>query len=173
MEPKVYMNNDFQHFFVTNYPRIKSFARKILLSEEDAEDVAQDIFLKLIDLPEIWQDEENNVKILFTMTRNHIFNLIKRRTFERTYHESLYERYKVLEEFGLEQELYAKELKLTIAYIIEKMPEQRQKIFKMSRIEGNSNAEIAKKLNLSIRTVERHIYLALSELRKKIFLLLF
>ena len=46
----------------------------------------------------------------------------------------------------------------------------------MSRNDGMSNQQIADKLNLSVRTVEHHIYLALSELKKKLivaFLLLF
>ena len=45
------------------------------------------------------------------------------------------------------------------------MPEQRRKVFSMSRQDGMSNQEIADRLQLSIRTVERHIYLALQELK--------
>ena len=56
---------------------------------------------------------------------------------------------------------------------IEKMPEQRKKICKMSRFEGKSNPEISEIMNLSTRTVERHIYLALSELKKMLFFLVF
>ena len=47
------------------------------------------------------------------------------------------------------------------------MPPQRRKVFLMSRRESLSNKEIAQKLSLSEKTVERHITLALTDLRKK------
>jgi RNA polymerase sigma-70 factor (ECF subfamily) len=49
---------------------------------------------------------------------------------------------------------------------IEALPPQRRTIFKMSRYDHMSNIEIAVKLNLSVRTVEKHIELALKDLRR-------
>lgn len=37
----------FQSFFQENSPKVKAFAFQLLKSEEDAKDVAQDIFVKL------------------------------------------------------------------------------------------------------------------------------
>jgi len=53
------------------------------------------------------------------------------------------------------------------------MPEQRRKVFLMSRQEDMSHTEIAERLGISIRTVERHIYLALGELKKVLYLFFF
>ena len=50
---------------------------------------------------------------------------------------------------------------------VEQMPPQRRRVFLMSRREALTNKEIASKLSLSEKTVERHITLALTELRKK------
>lgn len=58
------------------------------------------------------------------------------------------------------------ETNLKIRELIEKMPPQRRRVFELSRYENNSVKEIASKLNLSPRTVERHIALAMLELRK-------
>jgi DNA-directed RNA polymerase specialized sigma subunit, sigma24 homolog len=62
--------------------------------------------------------------------------------------------------------MYRDELEAMISAAVNKMPEQRRRVFVMSRIDGLSNYEIAKALNISKRTVETHISLALSELRK-------
>ena len=65
----------------------------------------------------------------------------------------------------IEEELYAKELSLLIDIAIEQMPEQRRRIFKMSRKEGLSNEEISQRLEINKRTVENHITQALADLR--------
>ena len=44
MEDKVLR---FKKFFDLNFPKVKTFAWQLLKSEEDAEDIAQDIFVKL------------------------------------------------------------------------------------------------------------------------------
>ena len=63
------------------------------------------------------------------------------------------------------EKMYAKEMEILAIMTVKKMPEQRRKCFCMSRIEKRSNAEIAEQLELSVRTVERHIYLALNDIR--------
>ena len=74
-----------------------------------------------------------------------------------------------------EELLFAQELKGLINLKVEQMPPQRRQIFRMSRVEGLNNDEIAAHLNISKRTVENHLTAALSDLRRmlKIVLLLF
>ena len=57
---------------------------------------------------------------------------------------------------------------------VENMPPQRQAVYKLSRVEGLSNDQIAEKLGLQKKTVENHLNLALGEIRKvlKMFILL-
>ena len=62
----------FEQFFIMTYPKVKAFAWKLLKSEEDAEDIAQDIFAKLWTNPEIWENQETWNSYIYTMVRNHI-----------------------------------------------------------------------------------------------------
>jgi RNA polymerase sigma-70 factor (ECF subfamily) len=52
--------------------------------------------------------------------------------------------------------------------IIARMPAQRRTVFAMSRNQGMTNKQIAEALQISVKTVERHMTLALAELRENI-----
>ena len=67
-----------------------------------------------------------------------------------------------------QQNLDAGELSTVVESILESMPPQRRRIFSMSRKEGLSDAEIAECLGLSVRTVNKHIELALKDIRLKL-----
>lgn len=66
------------------------------------------------------------------------------------------------------EDLVAKDLRLLVDMIVETMPPQRKMIYRMSRDEGLSNTEIAENLQLSKKTVENHLNLALKELRNAV-----
>ena len=51
---------------------------------------------------------------------------------------------------------------------IEELPDQCKSIFKLSRINGLKNQEIADKLDISVRTVETQIYRALKILKSRL-----
>ena len=65
----------------------------------------------------------------------------------------------------VEEQVFADELMELIQKTVDNMPEQRRRIFEMSRKEGLTNDEIAKMMHISKRTVENHLTLALSKLR--------
>ena len=163
----------FEQFYAANFPRVKNFAKLLTKSEEDAEDIAQNIFLKLWTRPELWQDQETMTGYLYTVTRNEIFNLFKHQKVEQEYED------KVLKELcdedsSLLENLYYKEVLMLIRMTLSQLPDRRRRVFEMSRFEGLSHKEIADKLQIPLRTVEDHIYKTLTELRKVLmFVILF
>ncbi|MFK1812950.1 RNA polymerase sigma-70 factor [Bacteroides fragilis] len=163
----------FEQFFIMTYPKVKAFAWKLLKSEEDAEDIAQDIFAKLWTNPEIWENQETWNSYIYTMVRNHIYNFLKHKSIRQTYQEQCTKEEPAISETDIHDQLYTKESELLIKLTIANMPEQRRKIFRMSRTQEKSNQEIADELDISIRTVERHIYLALIDLKKVLLTLFF
>jgi len=158
----------FHYFFITYHPKMKAFLNHFVCSETIAEDLLQDVFEK------IWINREyaSNLKsfnaYIYRMTKNMAINYLEHKMIEDNFISS----YPVfLPEITIEEEIDANELELIIQMTIEKMPNQRRKIFTMSRIEGFKNLEIAEKLNLSKRTVETHLNHALKQIRKAISLL--
>lgn len=168
----------FEQFYAANFPRVKNFARLLTKSEEDAEDIAQNIFLKLWTRPELWQEQENMTSYLYTVTRNEIFNLFKHQKVEHEYEDKMIKA-QLIEELcdedtSLLENLYYKEVLLLIKMALNQLPPRRRQVFEMSRFEGLSHKEIAEKLQIPLRTVEDHIYKTLTELRKVLmFVILF
>lgn len=165
----------FQIYFKRNYPKVRTFAMQLLKSEEDAEDITQDIFVKLWERPDIWEQHEDMDAFLYTVVRNHIYNFFKRKSLEMDYLETVSEHMKMEELRAPDpnDDLTYNDLKILINMAVEHMPEQRQRIFRMSREQGLSHQEIADRLGLSVRTVEQHIYKALVDLKKILLFLIF
>lgn len=158
----------FEFLFLHYFPRIKGFINGILQNEEEAEDLSQDIFVS------IWQNKnklkeiENINAYLYRIAKNTVFRHIERSLLFKDYQQQQTESASLssTKNYNIEDELYAQELEFLISVAVEKMPPQRKLIYNMSRIEGLSNDEIAVHLSISKRTVENHLTLALSDIRK-------
>lgn len=163
----------FDDVFIGYYKKIKNFIYGFLKSESDAEELTQDIFVKLWINRTAINPERSFDSFLYTTARNATLNYLKHKVIENSYAESLpldEEEYASSDEI-----LFAKEISLLIEMSVERMPAQRKKIYCLSRNEGLSNDEIATHLNISKKTVENQLSMALKELRNVIscFLLLF
>ena len=150
----------FEQFYAANFPRVKNFAKLLTTSEEDAEDIAQNIFLKLWTRPELWQDQETMTGYLYTVTRNEIFNLFKHQKVEQEYEDKVLKAQLLGElcdeDSSLLENLYYKEVLMLIRMTLSQLPDRRRRVFEMSRFEGLSHKEIADKLNISLTTVITH-----------------
>ena len=176
-------NNDkqielkFQKFFTVNFPKVKNFAQMLLNSESDAEDVAQDVFCKLWLQPELWLNNDKELdNYIFIMTRNIVLNIFKHQQVEQEYQAEVIEKtflYELTEKEEILDNVYYKEMLLIIQLTLEKMPKRRRLIFELSRFRGLSHKEIADKLDVSIRTIEHQVYLALIELKKVLLFFIF
>lgn len=170
------MEDEFQQFFLLNFPKVKNFARMLLKSEEDAEDVSQDLFLKLWMQPQLWHGKNNVDGYIYQMAKNLILDRFKHVHVEREYLNEAIPNVLLSELIGENKTLehmYYEDIKLLIHLTLAHLPEKRALIFRMSRFMHLSNKEIAEQLGLSVRTVEHQIYLVLTELKKTIFLFFF
>lgn len=164
----------FDALFMFYQPKVKVFFKGFIKNDDEASDMVQDIFYK------VWVNRESISKVisfksyLFRIARNMIYDHFEHSLVKESYEKKQLNR--PLYTDLVEDEYYAKELELLIDISIEQMPEQRKRIFKMSRKEGLSNEDIANQLQINKRTVENHITQALADLRKvvkSIYILIF
>lgn len=161
----------FETLFLHYYPKVKLFLIGFLKDEEAAQDIVQDVFLKLWQRRKELDDLANFNAFLFRCAKNEMLNYLKKQ-----YTGTLYiEKEKKKEERyndDPESEYVATELSSLVKSIIDKMPSQQKIIFKMSREEGLSSDEIAQKLSINKRTVENHLSLALKAIRENILIMM-
>lgn len=160
----------FESIFLAYFPKVKYYINGFVKSVDVAEDLTQNVFLK------IWENHTS-----FTVTAkglkgldSYVYTIAYRQTIdyirskqirESFYNDEQLDVYKNLL-VDTEEEYIAEETKLLIEMEIESMPERQQIIYKMSRNEGVSNDKIAEQLEISKRTVENQLSLAMKKIRK-------
>lgn len=157
----------FSQLFRLYYPKLFSFIYQLLKDRPLTEEITQDVFLRL------WINREKvNLHLsfdsyLFTIAKNIVLNFFKKKEIEQRYVDHALQSTDT-EYVDVEEDFYFKDLLAIIEQAVSEMPPQQQKVFRLSREEGLLNAEIAEKLGISKRTVEKHIGSSLTYLRKVI-----
>ncbi|GAB6010052.1 RNA polymerase sigma-70 factor [Dysgonomonas reticulitermitis] len=159
----------FDYLFLQYYPKVNYFIQHIVKSREAAKDLSQDIFEKIwINREQISQVESFN-SYIFRMAKNSALNYLEHLQIKSEY-ETSYQYHD--NKLSIEEEIDIRDLELLIKLVVESMPAQRKKIFKLSREQYLKNKEIADMLNISEKTVKNHLTLALKEIREAILVAL-
>ncbi len=153
----------YRQLFDSYYGRLVLFANRMLNDLDLSRSTVQDVFVMLFDKKEEITVHTSLNSMMHQMVRNRCLNLLKRDKMKRAHHQQIF-----LQSDEIEQPLETleyQELENAIYSIVEDLPAQCKRIFKLSRIKGKSNQEIADSLQLSKRTVETQISNALKQLR--------
>ncbi|SFF38237.1 RNA polymerase sigma-70 factor [Sunxiuqinia elliptica] len=156
----------FQALFEKYSQRIYRFSLGYLKSTQEAEEIVQDVFLRVWKAREELLVERSFESYLFTIAKNTILNTIRKANYEKAYLEysSLHSNKNSL----LDEELDFKELDRIYRRAIEKLPARRKEVYRLSRDNGLSNREIANELGISVKTVENQMTAALSAIKKEL-----
>jgi RNA polymerase sigma-70 factor (ECF subfamily) len=154
----------FDYLFNYYYSGLCAYSLKFISDKSIVEDIIQDFFVAL------WI--KSNQLNINTSLRSYLFTSVKNRCFNYLKHNKVHEKFNLYSLHVLgnaENSNYNRyvesELKEAINSAIEKLPPRCREIFELSRFKGLKNQEIAGQLNISKRTVELQISLALRTLR--------
>lgn len=149
--------------------QVYNFSRLYLTNQDAAEEVVQDVFIKIWESRDLINEGENFKGLLFIITRNLIFNRHRKHLNEDFYKMTVLA--SIEDSYDIEEEIEAINLSEYIDLLIAELPPRRQEIFNLSRKGNKSYKEIAELLNISERTVENQISEALKYLRQNITML--
>jgi RNA polymerase sigma-70 factor (ECF subfamily) len=158
---------EFESLFRSSYVSLVRYARTLIKDQDTAEEIVQDLFVRL------WQEKEK-IKIESSLN-GYLFRAVHNKCLHYIEHIKVVERHAGTVISGQadpaddpSEILHYKDLQLKIARILERLPERCGKIFCMSRFEGLKYSEIAEKLSVSVKTVEASMGIALKEFRKEL-----
>ena len=157
----------FSRLFQENRDKVFRFAYKLTADEARADEITQQCFIRLWETIDTVRDHEDIFPLLFVLVKRLVIDDTR-----RLYREK--KKMALLQQMPGEQAqnntLQQKELVAYMERLIEKMPEQRRIVYRMSRQEGHSYKEIALRLQLSPATVRNHLSLALQYIRQELAL---
>lgn len=155
--------SSYEELFEAYYRPLAIFAMKYVGDLEIAKEIVQDFFVHLY--------ENRRALVITTSLKSYLYRSIRNRCLNHLKHSELVRQHMSVlgqaysSEEDPETRILETELENRIFQIVEGLPPRCREIFILSRVKGIKNKEIAAKLDISIRTVETQISLALKELR--------
>ena len=146
------------------HKRLFHFANSILKSEADAENIVQEVFVRL------WENRHKIEKVrpfLFSVAYNTTISLIRKKIKDQKFIDHLKNLPESWEQ-PVNIDLEYQELREKVETIVSDLPDRQREVYLLSRKDGMSYAQIAEKLNISVNTVENHLVRALKVLRKEL-----
>lgn len=166
---------DFERFYILWYARATRFAREYTLSESDAENIVQDVFLHLYERSNLLDGYANLTAYLFTSIKNKCLDYLRRQLSEKEailemqneFEMGLRMKYDSLEIFNADFS-DEEDIRMLLENALQKLPERCRTIFVMNKLEGKKQQQIAAELNISVNTVESQMAIAYKKLREEL-----
>jgi len=156
----------FKRLFEKYYASLCHYANQFLKDSEQAEETVQELFVR------VW--EKRLQLTIDSSVSNYLFRSVHNLCLNQLQHQKIRQKYahQMMEDSRQEvdwQPFYLEvELMERIEKSISSLPEKRQEIFRLSREQGLKYKEIAEKLNISVKTVEAQMGMALKHLRDEL-----
>ena len=161
------LREQFGLLFRERYPELCHFVFQFVRSRAVAEELVQDVFLRVWEQRDRWRDELPSRGYLYQSARNRALDHLK--------HERIVQHVSVHEPTDEEalgphpdQELVTADLRAAIRTAIEQLPDRTRQVFVLCKGHGFTYAQIAEALGISAKTVEAQMGRAFRMLRGRL-----
>ncbi len=155
----------FQELFEEVNVTLIRFCWRFTKDEDTSRDIVQDVFVKIWEKRTTLDPDKSLLALMYTMVRNKALNLSR----DSHYSDGVEADDVAIEDTPTPDEHVDFEmLEEQVRQWIDSLPPRRRQAFTLSRFEGLTHAEIATVMNLTPRTVNTHVMLALRDLRIKL-----
>ncbi|MEG1543491.1 MAG: RNA polymerase sigma-70 factor [Tannerellaceae bacterium] len=166
---------DFEQIYLNYFSKMKYFAQEYVVSDQDAENIVQDVFMELWENKYLLSEHTNLVAFLFTAIKNRSLNFLRHKMIVQEAASHLQEEYMITLQMNLnsleafDQAVFSdRDIEQLVNHAIHSLPEKCRQIFIMSKIEGKKQKEIAAELNISFNTVENQMNIAYKKLKTEL-----
>lgn len=156
----------FELLFYKYKNKVKGFVCKLAPTRIAADDIVQEVFVRVWINKERINPEKEFQSYLFTIAKNLVLDQLKSAVNRRLYFvDDMFQKDLLIDDVS--EESFAIEHEERLMKLLEQIPERRREIFCLNKFEGLSYKQIAKRLNISENTVDSQIRNALDYIRKK------
>lgn len=155
---------EFKDIFDTYFDSIRGFVYYRTTDEDGANDIAQDVFMRL------WEKRDSldgtNIKpLLYKMANDMVISHYRKQCVRLNFAKNISQHEASL---SPHEELQFEELRERYALILEQMPVGQREVFLMNREESLKYSEIAERLGISVKAIEKRMSAALKFLKSKL-----
>lgn len=161
--------NVLQETYIQQREILRAFLINRLRSPDDADDVLQDLYLKL-GASDKQETILNPTAFLFTMTSNLATDFIRSRQRSRRILQHDYRHVRDVTDVDASADsvVWSREWVDSFKAVVLKLPQKQRRVFLMHKLANKSHREIADELQISIKTVEKHMAKAMTFCRSKL-----
>lgn len=156
----------FNEIYALYAKRLYAYCLQYTRQAEDAEEIVQDVFVRLWNQRDKIRQEETLQSLLFIMAKHLVINAYRAKVNQPIYEDYL----NYVDELSVDdvkERTEYRDFLLNFNKILSTLPDTQRKVIKLSRMRQLSNKEIAEYLSLSEQTVKNQLSLGMKKLREE------
>ncbi|WP_321996291.1 RNA polymerase sigma-70 factor [Draconibacterium orientale] len=164
----------FKDVFQILYPRLKGYCKLFVADDNKVEDLIQETFITFWEKRHSIKTDRSIESYLFVILRNNCLNFLRNEKLEKTTSSVDIEEVSELQYLyqidflGKEEKSLEEQLVESFQVAVDELPDKMKQVFKLCKIEGRKQKEVAEEMGISIKMVEKHIAKAKEQIRKKL-----
>lgn len=155
------LNKGSEEAFMQIYQRYKTHLAgnlmRILKDEALVEEVMQDLFLTIWEKRRQLDPEQSIAGYLYRAAVNRSKNIFRRMAYDREMRLAVWSKMEQNQTNSVQDWIEQKEIKQTLNKLLDRLPPQQQRVYRLCKLEGMSYKEVSQKLAISETTVNTHI----------------